>query len=119
MISQTGGISAYNSIEQLVRPQDRAQPPTPEQTQQNAQGGNTVADKTDISAAALALSKNSQQTGATAEQQEPKTAEQGETREETSRTQQTAPPPPPPPQQQQVQQAQQQQNQSASINIRV
>jgi hypothetical protein len=111
MISQTSGVTAYNTIDQLTKPQGSTPPPVP--AEQNNQGGSTVADKTDISAKALALSKTLQQPGATAEQQEPKAAEQGETREEAAGLQ--APPQQPPPQQQQ----QVQQQSSPSINIRV
>jgi len=105
MISQTSGVTAYNAVDQLTRPQ-QGQTPPPVPSEQNTQGGSTVADKTDISAKALALSKTLQQPGAAAEQQEPKAAEQGETREEAAAPQ--APPP-----------QQNQQQSSPSINIRV
>ncbi len=109
MIGQTSGVSAYNAIDQLTRPQAQAPPTVP--TEQTSQGGSTVADKTDISAKALALAQTLQQPGTTAEQQETRTSEQGETQEEQ------ATPPPPPPQQQP--QAQGQQQTTPSINIRV
>lgn len=110
MIGQTSGVSAYSVIDQLTRPQAQTPPGVPTE-QNNQSGSSTVADKTDISAKALALAQTLQQPGTTAEQQETRASEQGETQEE-----QAAPSPPP---SQQQPQAQGQQKTTPSINIRV
>ena len=67
MISPASGISAYSTVEQISRPPIEQQPALPTE-QKDAQGSGSVADKADISAAALALSKNVQSAGASSEQ---------------------------------------------------
>ncbi len=101
MISQTSGATTYSTIDQLPRPAAEKPPAATAEPKDTVGGGSTVADKTDISAKALALSKTIQQPGASSEQQETRASEQGETTEETQ-------PPQPTPQQP-----------SPSINIRV
>ncbi len=91
MISQTGGISAYTTIDQIPRPQQQTQTVGGQPAQNPDQTGGSVSDNTNLSDRALALSKNVQQTGTSAEQQETRASEQGETREENTPTQQASP----------------------------
>ena len=96
MIVQSYGIGAYSSTDQMPRPVTEKQPAQPTE-QRDAEGSGFFADRTDLSAEALALSKNIRSAGAA--------SEQGETREESPST--------PLPQTQNNQQS------SPSINIRV
>ena len=79
MISPTGGASAYNVIDQLSHPQQSEIPLAVPTDQNGAQSGGNAADKTDLSAQALALAKTIQQPGSPTEQQATHASGQGKT----------------------------------------
>jgi hypothetical protein len=69
MIVQTYGIGAYSSTDPMPRPAAEKQP-AQSTDQKNAEGSGFPADRTDLSAEALALSKNIRSATATSEQRE-------------------------------------------------
>jgi hypothetical protein len=96
MIVQSYGIGAYSSTDPMPRPAAEKQP-FQSTDKRDAEGSGFYADRTDLSAEALALSKSIRSAGAA--------SEQGETREEST--------PSPPPQTLNTPQS------PPSINIRV
>jgi hypothetical protein len=105
MIIQSNGINnAYSTTDQISQP-PVGKLPTPPTEQKDNQANGFIADRTDLSAKALALSRSVPAAGSTSESGETKASEKGETTEEPA----AAPPP----------QAQNTPQSAASINIRV
>ena len=104
MIIQSNRIDAYNTTDQISQPPVEKQP-APSAEQKDTQANGFIADRTDFSTKALALSRSVPAAGSTSETGEAKTSEKAENKEE--------PAPVPPPQPRSNRQS------SPSINIRV